>query len=273
MQNQRDVKMENEDIVCGICGFNDNGKYCSNCGSPLLGSDASALEVPKQILYKVLIQDWVEYFRTVFFVTTRPTWFFQGLYEDSGFIHSKKIATYPSFFGHNIVFISVLQSLVFWAIYGATLDDNYGFPSFSSFFEDALWSLLEITLFFLSAAMLHAYVLGRTKKGNPDKKYDIKRSMVGVIYCQGILIFTVPFQLLLGMALGGEDYLFDEISNPLIVTTIALSVAMSFIYKLHTVPVCFHFAYGIKLGEARIASFGFHQAISQVQKLILRLVF
>lgn len=257
-------------VICAVCGFSDTGRYCSNCGNPLSDQAQTAPRVFLLLIQKLVIHDWVAYFRTVYFVLVRPTWFFRGTFLEQGFNPTNGIATYPNFFAHNIIFIGVLQSIMLWQLYGLPLGTEYAGYSVLGLIQDVLWNLSEIAWFFVTAGLLHLYFKLQSRKEASVSRLDIKKTYIGIIYAQSLLIFVMPFQSLLSLAKFGDDYgVFDN--EPLLFLAGGLAFVAHWIYVLHTVPVSFHFAHELSLGHCRGISAGFHLIMQQVSRVVVRI--
>ena len=265
-------------IQCGICGHKDSGNYCSNCGSPLMEDSASSLEILKQLVFKIVIQNWINYFRTLYFVVVRPSWFFSNYFSNPSFISTNRVSPYPNFFAHNFIFTNVVYAFMHMLFIREVLPveilNALGLGDFRPYalFEETLYNLLDVVLFFLGSLALHAYfALGLRRKEN-GRRIAVSRSIVGTVYCQAVLVFTMPYQainLLVALDVITE---FGAINAPWTILSVASGIVFSLVYTLHIIPVCFNAAHGIRLAEARAFSFGFNSFLSQIVSRMLRFV-
>jgi len=108
--------MNNEEhfIECSICDSKNRAgsRYCNACGGCLETDHRNSLTLPFIVLKKMIFQDWVPFFKTIWWVSFKPKRFFSGLANEKGFIGNHGFQDFSSFIVRYIAAVSILNLLI-----------------------------------------------------------------------------------------------------------------------------------------------------------------
>ena len=270
--------IDSHEVRCGICGHIDSGNYCSVCGNPLVEDAAGSLEILWQLIKNLIVRDWVKYFRTLHYVVLKPSWFFSNYFNNPYFVHSYGISTYPNFLVHHLIFTNLLAAflhiLYIRDLFPLELLDAMGLRAYEPFLmiEDLVFNILDFTLFLAASMMIHIWWGVGLRRKKESRRLSLGRTIIGSIYCQGLLVFVVPYRIISLYIVQDNVEEYGLLDSPWTMLSAGIGLCFLLTYVLHTIPVCFNAAHGVGLKETRVVSLFYSGLLSLFVTQVLRLV-
>tara|TARA_B100002003_G_C14156507_1_gene556932 strand:- start:6814 stop:7482 length:669 start_codon:yes stop_codon:yes gene_type:complete len=136
-----------------------------------------------------MFQDWVPFFKTIWWVSFKPKRFFSGLANEKGFIGTYYFQDFSSFICRYVAAVAILNLLI---VKYLSLSEYVPpeMPVFSGFLETLFFNVVFVVWLFFSAAILHFYVSLRIKMGVDGVKRKFSESFVYSTYL--LALFFVP---------------------------------------------------------------------------------
>jgi hypothetical protein len=259
-------QVEKKIITCQVCGLNDTGKFCSNCGSPLTEKKEAISPLIEAIKIK-LIDVWPNYFRTVYATLVNPSKFFAGAFssQNKRFHFENKTLSPVTFFIQNITFLALL-TLITEYLLRSKYFDIHDFFSLEEIYNSLLDFAYNFLYIFIPNTIILTYIKRNLKSLFKFRRYDLNeigqinsRNIINAFFYGGsIEILLTPINVLILSALLGEYEIND---NFLYFILMPLSTAAKMLHSFITLPKALQYSCQIPVIVGR-------KSISQLYKVI-----